>query len=89
MSAWAVALLVLSGLVALDRLLLWAELRGWIIYRRTPRVRHGAGNAILEIDALLQPGKQHVLQLRQQEEIRREQDDAGGGPPAGPRLPPL
>ena len=32
-----------------DRVLLWCELRGWISYRRMPRVRHVYGDAVLGI----------------------------------------
>ena len=58
-----------------DRILLWCELRGWLTYRRTPRVRHGWGNAVLGLDALLQPGRRHVIELKQDGEVYREEDD--------------
>ena len=58
-----------------DRILLWFEMRGWITYRRSPRVRHAFGNAALGIDALLQPGRRHVIELKQDGEVYREEDD--------------
>jgi len=69
--------------VGLDRLLLWCEWRGWIYYRRTPRIRHSAGTALLNIEALLQPSRQHVVELRLQDQLHREEDEeAGGADPA-------
>ena len=66
-----------------DRILLSCELRGWITYRRMPRVRHGYGNAVLGLDALLQPERRHVIELKQDAEVHREDDDEGGdGDPA-------
>ena len=62
-----------------DRILMWAEMRGWITYRRMPRVRHGYGNAVLGIDALLQPERRHVIELKQEAEVHREEDDESGG----------
>ena len=58
-----------------DRILLWCELRGWMTYRRTPRVRHAWGSAVLGLDALLQPGRRHVIELKQDGEVYREEDD--------------
>jgi hypothetical protein len=72
------ALLLL--LVAIDRVLLWCEMRGWIVWRRTPRIRHSAGIALLNIDALLQPSRRHVIELRQDAEVCREEDDEAGPP---------
>jgi hypothetical protein len=62
-----------------DRILLWCELRGWITYRRMPRVRHAFGNAALGIDALLQPERRHVIELKQGAEVHKEEDDEAGG----------
>jgi hypothetical protein len=69
-----------------DRILLWCELRGWMTYRRTPRVRHAFGNAVLGLDALLQPGRRHVIELKQDGEVYREEDDEAAR--TGSRLSP-
>jgi hypothetical protein len=58
-----------------DRILLAFERRGWISYRRMPRVRHAYGDAALGIDALLQPGKRHVIEMQQAAEEYKESDD--------------
>lgn len=72
------ALLLL--LVAIDRVLLWCEMRGWITWRRSPRIRHSAGTALLNIDALLQPSRRHVIEMRLDAEVHREEDDEAGPP---------
>ncbi len=58
-----------------DRILLWCELRGWMTYRRTPRVHHAWGSAVLGLDVLLQPERRHVIELKQDGEVYREEDD--------------
>ncbi len=83
-------LLVVVGLPLLlfgaDRLLLWMEWRGWIFYRNSRPDPKNLGPAFLEIDALLQPGKRHVLE--QKVEQREQEDDEGGPDKAGRRKPP-
>jgi hypothetical protein len=58
-----------------DRLAVWMELRGWITYRLTPRVRRGYGMSVMDIEALLQPEKRHVIELKQDGEVYRESDE--------------
>ena len=76
MFLWLALLAILIWIV--DRVLLWCELRGWISYRRMPRARHAWGNAVLGLDALLQPERRHVIELKQDLEIHREEDDEAG-----------
>jgi len=78
MSTITFAIAVLFGLVVVDRALLWCEKRSWIYYRRSPRSRHGAGMALLNIEAFFQPSRQHVIELRQDAELIREEDDKSG-----------
>ena len=80
---WYVGVAVAAGvlLFLLDRLLCWLELRGWIYYRLSPRQRRAFGAAAFQVEALLQPGKRHVYELKQEAEIYREADDEGGDPP--------
>ncbi len=75
---------ILAGLaVALflgDRLLLWAEERGWIDYRRTypGRIHAGqVGPAFLAIQGLLEPEKRHAAE---EQTAVRTADDATGDP---------
>lgn len=80
-----VGVTVLCGLWAIDRLLVWAEHRGWVTYRLTPRptrsFRGAAGSAMLGLDLFYSPNARHVLELKQEAEVHREADDeAGDGP---------
>lgn len=85
MSNWLWYGLVVAGLLvgvfALDRFLCWCELRGWIYYRLSPRQRRSLGAAAFQVEALLQPEKRHVYELRQDAHTYREEDDEGGGAP--------
>ena len=77
----------LAGLAAaawlLDRLLIAAELRGWILYRLTPRPRHeyrrAAGSALVGLDGLFRPAARHVAEVTQEAAVHREADDDGDG----------
>jgi hypothetical protein len=79
---WA-AILAGAGVVlfALDRLALWMEARGWLYWRKTQHSSSGSlGNAFLEIQTMVDPGKRHVLEVRRQEET----EDADSGAPPDP-----
>lgn len=70
--------LALAALYALHRLALLAESRGWIYYRNRKASPGTAGNALLEIQSMLDPGRTHVL------EAAREKEDSAepsGDPP--------
>ena len=80
------ALWVAGGILAigialflLDRLLLWMERKGWVYWRKTTRsTGPGVGNALLEIQSLVEPSAQHVLELRQ--EVKEESPEPGDPP---------
>lgn len=74
-------LLVPPGIWLLDRLLLWMEWRGWIFYRMSRPDSRSVGPAFLEIDALLQPQKRHILEQKVQQ--KQQEDDEGGPDEAG------
>jgi hypothetical protein len=74
------ALVTIAGAVA-DRLLLRAEERGWIYYRRRRASPGSAASAALEVQKILEPRTRHVLTV--QRDVRPIEDDAGD-PPAGP-----
>lgn len=65
----------LAALWGLDRLLLVAEARGWIYYRKKRGTSSRLGSAFLEVQSILEPEKRHVA------EIRREK--APPGPASG------
>lgn len=78
---WILAsLAAVAVLLVLDRLLLAAEARGTIYYRRRKASPGSLGSAMLEIHASLQPSMRHIA-----EEQRRiiEIEDAAGEPPPG------
>lgn len=80
--SWLVAVLTGAlGLVALDRLLRWMERRGWIFYRERKPTGSGAGNAIAEFQAMLQPEVREVVEAKAVHEA--EEDDDEGGPRRG------
>jgi hypothetical protein len=70
----------LAALGALHRAALWAEARGLIHYRR--RGTSGAlGNALLELQAILEPSKRYVIEER----LRSPAEDAESGDPPSRR----
>ena len=84
MEAAVVVVAIIAGLVAVDRLALWAESRGSIYWRRRKRVGSQVGAAMaMELGAILSPAER----TRQEATVRSEQmpapGDAGGAPPTG------
>jgi hypothetical protein len=79
---WIVgAVAIVSSVLALDRVLLWVESRGWMNYRRHGLSRGAALYHMLELQAIFDPGIQQVIEAEYRE--RKEQDESGA-PPAGP-----
>ncbi len=74
----AIALLAAALLIVLDRLLLAAEARGWIYYRKKSASPGTSASAFLELQAMLEPGKKYEIQAHQSEEEVR--DDEGEPP---------
>ncbi|HEY2152299.1 MAG TPA: hypothetical protein VGH34_15930 [Vicinamibacterales bacterium] len=78
----ASALLAIAGagaiLLALHRLALRMEDRGWVYYRRQHGSSGSLGSACLEVQATLEPSKRHVIEI-----VRRDdfEDDDSGAPP--------
>ena len=71
----AVAAVALYGL---HRAAGWAEGRGWIHYRRGRGRGAALGNALLEVHALVEPSKRHVIEERRRECV--DQEDSGDPP---------
>jgi hypothetical protein len=77
-------LALVCALYLLHRLALWAEDRGFIYYLRREPSRSALGNAFLEVQSLLEPGKRLLLEARQEDD--REEDESGDPPePTGGR----
>ena len=73
-----VLVLVCGALYLLHRLALWAEDRGWIYYQRRKPSRTALGNAFLEVQAIVEPGKRLLLEARQEQAC---EEDESGEPP--------
>ncbi len=73
-----VAILLVVVLMFLDRLLLAAERRGWIYYRKKKASPGTRASAALEMQALLEPDRRHVVDSVRNEESER---DESGEPP--------
>jgi hypothetical protein len=74
--------LVAAGILyGLHRLALWAEDRGWIYYLRRKPGASSLGNAFLEVQSLIEPEKQQLVEAHKAEAV--EEDDQGDPPEAG------
>jgi hypothetical protein len=69
----------IAGLWLTDRLATWMEWNGWIYWRKSKGTSSRTGNAFLEIQSMFEPGKEHVIEARQ--EIKRQTQAAGDPPP--------
>jgi hypothetical protein len=76
------------GAVALDRLLLWMEAKGWIYWRKVKRKGGGgAAAALISINAVYDPSAHHTAEAREEQEMEDEDDgDDDGQRPASDRL---
>ena len=72
-------LLGAAALFLLDRLGLYLESRGWIYYRKKKPSGTDLGNAFLELQSILEPGKRNVVEVRTEQVV--EDDDEGDPPP--------
>lgn len=74
----AIVLLAAVALAVADRLLLAAEARGWIYYRKKKASPGTRSAAALELQALMEPGRKHVVESVRDEQSER---DESGEPP--------
>ncbi|HEX8154661.1 MAG TPA: hypothetical protein VF698_16125 [Thermoanaerobaculia bacterium] len=74
MKAVLIAAAIIAALVAIDRLALAAEERGWIYWRRRKASPGTRSAAMLEMQSLLEPGKRHVIEAKAE---TREEDASG------------
>ena len=86
--AWIVGLAVAGW--ALDRVLVACELRGWILYRLTPRPRHemrrAAGSALIGVDGLFRPAARHIATVTREAAVQRDDGESGDGSSSGAPL---
>jgi hypothetical protein len=62
-------------LVAFDRLMLAAERRGWVRWRRSPPSRASANTALLSVLSLYQPSHEHIVEERRAADTDEAEDD--------------
>jgi hypothetical protein len=74
----AIWLPAIAALYGAHRLAVWAEGRGYIHYRRGRGSSGSVGSAFLEVQALLEPSRRHVLEARVREDV---EDEQSGDPP--------
>lgn len=64
---------VVVGLFLLDQLGLWLERRGWLYWRhRKPSAGGGVGNALQELNALMNPSVRHVIKAKEKSSQKKE-----------------
>ena len=73
---WIIATIVVAFVI--DRLLLFAESREWINYRRRGFIRGGASYHALEMQSVFDPGAKQLQEARF--ENMEERDDSGDPP---------
>jgi len=66
------------ALFLVDRLALWMERRGWIYWRHSKPSPSSLGNALLQAQSLLEPDKQALLEIWQDEHA---EEGESGDPP--------
>lgn len=76
----------LLGLLACDRVLLGAESRGWIYYRRNRPPAGAARSGVMTVMSIYHPGHEHVVDERFR--IAAKVEEVGDDEPLG-WLPPL
>lgn len=81
---WVLAGLVAAGALGLvvDRLLLGAEDRGWIYYRRRKASPRAAGNALMTVLEIYKPEVHHTVEESRRFDADEEADDDPLDPPS-------
>ncbi len=73
---WVLGTVVLA--VAVDRMAVWAEARGWIYRRRRSPEPRGGGGPLGDVFELFQPSRQHLVAERDRQRLtiaQRESDE--------------
>jgi hypothetical protein len=76
MKAVVIVLLVVLGLAGLHRLALWMERKGWLYYKHEKPSSNRLGNAFLEIQSILEPGKKIIIEEREREKKEERTEKA-------------
>ena len=75
---WLYGLISVVAIYAAHRFACWAEDRGYIYYRKQRGSPGSSAQAFLEIQAMMEPSKKHVLEVMREDDD--EQDDSGDKP---------
>jgi hypothetical protein len=67
------------GLFLLDRLLLRLEARGYLYYRKKKAQLPSVGTVLLNLNVVLEPGKQYVVEAKRQQPSEQREDGAPPG----------
>ena len=68
------SLLFLLTCRALHHLLLWMEKRGWVYYQKKPQ-GSGLGNALQELNSLINPSVREVLERKYEDQKEDKQSE--------------
>jgi hypothetical protein len=69
----------LAAIVAIDQLLLWAERRGWVYWRKTKGRRGGIDEVFSGVEASINPQAEHVQVAKR---TKKREDRSAGDPPS-------
>ena len=67
-----------SIVLVLKKVLQWLDDRGYIVYTGDPSTYGSLGPAFLELQKIVEPKSQYVLEVKDEEEHRIEQDGEAG-----------
>lgn len=79
---WILIALLAAG-VLIDRLMVAAERRDWVYWRRKPTGGSAAAAALAPLHALTQPSYEHVQEAKDREHVLVLRTDQAGPPPPG------
>ena len=87
--ATAIAVVVISavGLRGVNRLLVWMDEKDWILIPNREAVKHAErslARGFLDVQAIIEPSKRHVIQQEEDEEVKEAEDGQGDGDDPGP-----
>jgi hypothetical protein len=71
----AIVAVSIGVLVGFDQLMLAAERRGWVRWRRSPPARSSASTALLHILSVYQPSHEHIVEERRAADSDEAEDD--------------
>jgi hypothetical protein len=70
------------ALIALDRLLLWMEARGWIYWRKVKPKGGGLAAGLMAMHQLVEPDVRHVREDREQRHVANRADSVDTNVPS-------